>query len=209
MRGVGFKSKQKQIDPFFELQRKRTTVSGEIVWDTVFRSRPIMNDENPVWDDCCVELSTLTGGKKKQKFRVAVKDYDDSDTHTLIGFFRVSVNELLSKVTPAADTNDVGGINMDNAILVAKGKDKREVGHVVVISASISDGLKEEQEIVVEAESRDLPDDEDIVVEASDDIELVPDEPVGGPCFADYISGGCQLRVIVAIDFTASNGMFS
>jgi hypothetical protein len=52
-------------------------------------------------------------------------------------------------------------------------------------------------------------DDIDIVLEASelsDDIEIAPDELFGGPSFADYISGGCQLRVIVAIDYTASNG---
>jgi hypothetical protein len=28
----------------------------------------------------------------------------------------------------------------------------------------------------------------------------------GGANFADYISGGCQLQVIVAIDYTSSNG---
>ena len=50
---------------------------------------------------------------------------------------------------------------------------------------------------------------EGIIIEATDDIELMPDDgdELGHVNFADYISGGCQLRVIVAIDFTASNGM--
>lgn len=209
MRGLDLKSRQEQIDALFELQRKRTTTSGDTVWDTVYRSRPIMNDPNPIWDDCCVELSTLTAGKKKQKFRVALKDWDDGDTHTTIGYFRVSVKELLSKVVGTECGDDIDKIDMSKAILVAKGKEKKEVGHVVFLSASLQkqdDDSDQSEEFTSQSRSVVVEEEEEIVIEATEDIHLVPDELIGGATFADYIAGGCQLRVIVAIDFTASNG---
>jgi hypothetical protein len=48
--------------------------------------------------------------------------------------------------------------------------------------------------------------DDEIVVYASDDIVIAPDEVDGPPDFVDYVSGGCRLHVITAIDYTASNG---
>jgi hypothetical protein len=205
MRGLELKSKQTHVDAFFELQRKRKTVSGDVVWDTVFRSWPVEDSDNPVWDFACIELSTLCKGKKDETLRVAIKDYGDGDIHSIIGYFRATVNELLAAATDGAGTSNVEEVNTDKAIVVMKGKDKQVVGKVVVISASISDA-EEEEEVAVEAEPRAVSEEEDIVIEATDEIEILPDELFGGPNFADYISGGCQLRVIVAIDYTASNG---
>jgi hypothetical protein len=213
MRGVDLVSKQEQVDAYFELQKKRKTTSGDIVWDCVFRSRPVEDSTSPIWDDASIELSTLCKGKKKEKFRVAVKDYDDSDD-TLIGFFRVSVDELLAGATEGADADDPDEINLEKAFVIKKGK--TETGKIVVVAANTSDAEPSEPEIDVEAEpeievyiprgAAPEAEEEEIILEATDDIEVLPDELFGGPNFADYISGGCQLRVIVAIDYTSSNG---
>jgi hypothetical protein len=211
MRGLDLQSKQENIDAFFELQRKRKTVDGDIVWDCVFRSLPVEDSANPVWDEACIELSALCNGKKGQKFRVAVKDYhDDGEKFSMIGYFRVSVNELLAAVTEGADGSNDEDINTEKAFDIQR-KGKTEIGKVVIVSASTSGAEEAEEEIVVERTTADAGSDDeiDIVVETcelSDDIEIVPDELFGGASFADYISGGCQLRVIVAIDYTASNG---
>jgi Copine len=100
-----------------------------------------------------------------------------------------------------------------------KGKDdgsdikKKEVGKIIVISANVSDGTSNGSRSIESSPSRNDDDDddeeeEDIVVEATDGVELASEEFLleGGPTFADYVSGGCQLRATVAIDFTASNG---
>jgi hypothetical protein len=209
MRGVDLKSKQEDVDAFFELQKKRKTTSGDDVWDTVFRSRPVEESTNPIWDDACIELSTLCRGKKSEQFRVAIKDWDAGDKDSVIGYFRVSVDELLAGVTEGGDATNVDEINMEKAFLIKK-KGKKDAGKAVVIAASTSDTEQTEREIVMVPEEEisvaPMEEDEDIVVEATDDIEIVPDELFGGANFADYISGGCQLRVIVAIDYTASNG---
>jgi hypothetical protein len=173
----------------------------------------VEDSTSPIWDDASIELSTLCKGKKKEKFRVSVKDYDDSDD-TLIGFFRVSVDELLAGATEGADADDPDEINLEKAFVIKKGK--TETGKIVVVAANTSDAEPSEPEIDVEAEpeievyiprgAAPEAEEEEIILEATDDIEVLPDELFGGPNFADYISGGCQLRVIVAIDYTSSNG---
>ena len=211
MRGLNLVSDQENVDAFFELQRKRKTVNDEVVWDAIFRSLPVEDSSNPVWDEICIDLSTLCNGKKKEKFRVAVKDYhDDGDRFSVVGYGRMSVNEILQSVTEGADAEDPGTVNTDKAFVLTKGsgKTKEEVGKIVVTAATISDSeyqskssdepIEEEAEIVVDAM--------DSTREATEDIEIVADDLFGEANFADYVSGGCQLRAITAIDFTASNG---
>ena len=212
MRGIKFKNTEgfgvfQKSDPFFELQRKRKAVKGFAVWDCVFRSRPLNNDLNPIWNDACVELSTLCNGDLDQKFQIAVLDFDKGNKHTMMGTFQVSVNELLEAVTDGAGvSSSPGEVNTDKAFIMMKGDE--EVGKVVVISASTS-GIEEPKEEATGIATETTPPvstEEEVVVYASDDIVIAPDEVDGPPDFVDYVSGGCQLHVITAIDYTASNG---
>jgi hypothetical protein len=202
------------VDPYFELQKKRKTTAGKTVWDVVFRSMPVENTKDPIWSEVFIDLGLLCGGKKKQKFRLSVKDYDDSDD-TLIGSCFTTVKELLEAVSD--DTSS------EKAIPLMRPRPMRQVGRILVGSASIGDAAPSEPDIVLEEEEfededEDEPsrsratasaagdDEEDIVLESTDDIEILPEDLDGGANFADYIAGGCELRVIVAIDYTASNG---
>jgi hypothetical protein len=219
MRGIKLKNTEgfglfRKSDPFFELQRKRKAVKGFAVWDCVFRSRPIDNDLNPVWNDVCVELSTLCKGDLDQKFQIAVLDFNKGNKHTLMGTFKVSVNELLEAVTDGAGVSSPEEVNTDKAFTMMKRNEK--VGKVVVVSASTT-GIENPKEEAPEAATETTKAlktpsateeevDQDIVVFASDDIVIAPDEVDGPPDFVDYVSGGCQLHVITAIDYTASNG---
>jgi hypothetical protein len=211
MRGIQFKNTEgggffNKSDPFFELQRKRKSVKGGFMWDCVFRSRQVNNNLSPIWSDACVELSTLCDGDLGYKFRIAVLDYDEGSDHDLMGSFEVSVNELLEAVTEGADLSSVENVNTDKAFVVKKGGD--EVGKVVIISASTS-GIQEETageeqkepEVTIPPENAE----EDIEDIGGEDIVIAPDE-LDPPDFIDYVSGGCQLNVMVAIDFAASNG---
>jgi hypothetical protein len=197
MRGIKLKNTEgfgvfRKSDPFFELQRKRKSVKGFAVWDCVFRSRPLDNNLNPVWNDACVELSTLCNGDLDQKFQVTVLDFDKGNKHTMMGTFQVSVNELLEAVTDGAGVSSPEEVNIDKAFTMIN--DHEEVGKVVVISASTT-GIEEPADT-----------EEEVVVYASDDIVIGSDDVDGPPDFVDYVSGGCKLHVITAIDYTASNG---
>jgi hypothetical protein len=221
MRGIQLKNTEgfgvfRKSDPFYELQRKRKAVKGFAVWDCVFRSRPLDNDLNPVWNDACVELSTLCNGNLDQKFQIAVLDFEKGNKHTIMGTFQVSVNELLEAVTDGAGVSNPDEVNTDKAFIMMNGHE--QVGKVVVISASTT-GIEESKEqasgVATEtteavetpsATSTEEEGDDEIVVYASDDIVIAPDEVDGPPNFVDYVSGGCRLHVITAIDYTASNG---
>ena len=195
------------VDPFFELQRRRKTTEGKTVWDCVYRSKPVLNNPSPTWDWSCIELSVLCQAKLDRKFRVAIKDFDyeHEKKPSTIGYIRPSVNDLLlEKEFPVTKKKN--------------GKDQ-EVGRLVVVSASVTTGSsnatsdKSRSVKDDESETQNDGDDDDIFIEATDETSFVAGDGFaafetddGGPTFADYIAGGCQLRVTVAIDFTASNG---
>jgi hypothetical protein len=63
----------------------------------------------------------------------------------------------------------------------------KDVGKIGIVSATV-DGVEEVSEQMAK-----------VAVSA-------PYKPFDRPAFVDYISGGCKLNVMVAIDFTASNG---
>ena len=199
---IGKNSTANNNNPFFELQRCKKTVDGKIVWDCVYRSKPIENTTNPTWDLCCIEMSALCSSKRGSPLRIVIKNYDENSKQppARLGFVKTTINKLLKHVTEDGDSNKALHLLKPN---------KHPIGKIIVLGANIfgedeeflsRSSALEEEEIVVEAEE------EEIVVEATDDIVLVPDELEGGPGFADYINGGCQLRVTVAIDYTASNG---
>lgn len=211
-------------DPFFELQRLRKSAAGKTVWDTVFRSSPCKNDLHPQWPEGCVEVSALCGPvtsstdqQHRAKVRLAIYDYYSSGKHMEMGTAIVTLAQLLELVNPNAlgDHRKMQAIDLSKAITITKsGKD---TGKIFVAEATITGVppttpqpeeplqpppapiVEEEEEITVEAE--------DIVVAAETD-ELVDESPTGNvrPTFVDYVAGGCQLRVVVAIDATASNG---
>lgn len=204
LKGLGFVSNQEQIDPYFELQKKRTTNKGETVWDVVYRATPVTNSSSPLWPEISVDFGTLCGGDRNAQFRISVKDYDDRED-CVIGNCQITVNQLL-KAAPDESVKE----QTERAIDIKLQKPRRKMGKLVVISASISD--PDPEDYAVEEENSDQraltenEDEEDIIIEATDNVEMLPDELGANVGFADYISGGCQLRVIVAIDYTASNG---
>jgi hypothetical protein len=189
--GLGLLNKS---DPFFEIQRKAKSTTGTTLWDCVYRSRPVKNDLSPIFDEGCIELSTLCHGKLDEQFRIAMYDFDKNGKHDDMGSFKTSVNEMLQ----AAE-------NKEPFKLKQAGD---EVGELVVMRAS-TEGIEEEpapetaseeEEVEVEAEEGE------IVISPDEDIEIAPEPLAGGASFVDYVKGGCQLRTIVAIDYTASNG---
>lgn len=189
--GMGMLNKS---DPFFELQRlRRSAKSGARVWDAVFRSSPINNNLNPVWDESYMELSVLGGGNLKEQFRLVVYDFDSNGKHDVMGEVLLSVQDMLQ----------------DNCKLELT-KKKASTGKIVVVKADVT-GMEEHESAPVaepiEAQTKQAQPSEDIEVAAEeDDIVIEPVEVFTRPTFTDYIAGGLQLHMTIAIDATASNG---
>jgi hypothetical protein len=210
--GSGFINKS---DPLFELQRKREVANSSgsgnaFLWDTVYRSNFAKNNLSPIWSECFLDLTTLCGGNLNEKIRIAVFDYDSDGRHDFMGAIEVTVKKLLDSVTPGADRN-VDAVSLDKGLLLKGKKARKSVGTLLVCRAEVT-GLAEPEEEEPEEEPEPEPEEEEEDTEEEpeskeEEVELVEiEEPPRDPNFVDYINGGCELNVCVAIDFTGSNG---
>ena len=130
--------------------------------------------------------------------KIAVFDHESSGKHKPMGEFHTTVNGLKN----AATRNEI-------IKLKHKGKD---VGTIQVVTASV-DGVEAltKQMASTTVSSRPAPTvSTTYVPAASTPSTFVPGASAapaaGGANFVDYIAGGCELNVTVAIDFTGSNG---
>lgn len=199
-------------DPFYEIKRKVTGPSGD-VWDVIYRSQHISNDLNPRWADSTIDLAALCGGNLDQHIQISVYDHEKSGKHVLMGETETSVRELVA-------AKDSGPFTLQR-----KGKDK---GKLAVIRADLI-GMDDLNTQVAgmslggaSAPPLPMPVPVPVPVPASSAGAYVPGSApayvpgasappppptaAGNPTFVDYISGGCQLNLCVAIDFTGSNG---
>lgn len=186
MKGIGLKNVEGwfgKSDPLFELSRKVDSL-GCLAWDNVFRSRALQDTLNPEWESSAIDLSTLCDADLDQSILITV--YDDnlsSGKHVSMGQFETTVNDLLLRAAQSG---------RDGFELTREGKD---VGTIKIVSATI-DAIEEVSEQMAK-----------VAVSAPRETSVpAPYKPFDRPSFVDYISGGCKLNVMVAIDFTASNG---
>lgn len=168
-------------DPFFELSRQ-INAAGAATWDNVYRSAPVKNNLSPTWDDAIVELSTLCGGDMNLPILVSIFDHESSGKHVSMGQFETTVKGLIEAST--------GGSEDEGKALTVTKKGKA-CGKVIVLKAQVS-GVESVTKELSKASISPAP--------------SSPREALSGPSFVDYISGGCELNVVVAIDFTGSNG---
>ena len=175
-------------DPFFELSRKQDSAGG-LTWDNVYRSNVVKNNLNPEWDNSIIELATLCDADLDRPILVSVFDFESSGKHVAMGTFETSVNALQK----AEQTREAFKLKH-------KGK---EVGTITVVNASV-DGVEEVSEQMARVAVSSSPSPTTTTKAA---VPYTPASSGGGqPNFVDYVSGGLELNVTVAIDFTGSNG---
>lgn len=172
-------------DPFYELCRN-VNHAGGLTWDNVYRSPTIKNSLEPAWDTAVIELSKLCGGDLNLPIRINVYDYEKDGKHVLMGVFETSVNGLI-KASNNGNTNDTS-----KAFTMAAKVGGKETGKMIVVQAEVH-GIEEASVTQKMATMTVSP-------------AKTPPVAGGKPSFVDYVSGGCQLNVVVAIDFTGSNG---
>lgn len=190
MKGMKLKNVEgmfSKSDPFFELSRK-VSAAGSLTWDNVFRSDFIKNNLNPVWKPASVELSKLCGGDLDAPILVSVYDHESKGPPVSMGSFETSVNGLLNAARMATSLE-----------LRNRGK---PVGTIVVTSAEVSGHKQPGGNVVQQMNAMSVSD---------KPLPTPPPVPsaaasMGRYDFVDYVSGGMELNVCVAIDFTGSNG---
>lgn len=175
----GFFSKS---DPFFELERQVNDAGGQ-TWDNVFRSEWIKNQLNPSWKESSIELSTLCGGDLDLPLRLSVFDHEGSGKHIPMGNLTASVNELVRAAK--------------NSTCLHLLKNSKQTGTIHVIKAETA-GINMSAVTQQMAASS-------ISEQKGGSVAAMP-VSIGPHHFVDYLAGGLNLNVVVAIDFTGSNG---
>ena len=215
MDGIGFGINKS--DPFFEIQRQRVLATNNaLAWDAVYRSKVIDNDLNPIFPEFFVDLDELIGscsesGLATKKLRVVVYDYDKQGNQE-IGSCILSVNDFIDNMNETALNTDISRIDTSKCFPLMVGRSQQVTGKIVVAKAALIGVTAFEESAVATiekvplVESSKILSDVDIpIVNATDELVAEPSDIVGST-FCNYIKGGCQLRVMVAIDTTATNG---
>jgi len=183
----------KKSDPFYQFTRKDVGRRGT-EWNVVHRSPKVKDSLNPNWAEETIELSVLCGGNIDLPLQLSVFDYESSGNHVPMGMIQTSVNELVkSKST--------------RLTLIQSGQ---EVGTIAVHKANVTgDGSLEqamEELVVTDGDPEPEPEPEvEVDVPAYTPVVFQPPPP-SPPTFLDYVNGGCEFQLCVAIDFTGSNG---
>lgn len=223
LRGIKLKNVDglfNKSDPFFEVSRL-VQAGGGPSWQPVFRSKHINNDLNPKWEPASIDVNQLCDNDLDKPIRINVWDWEKSGRHTPMGSFETTVNALIRAVTPGASGNPKS-VDTKNAFkLKRSGKD---FGSIVVVSASVKGGSnpavsnvpfsmalgnvpgQSQQPVAAATVSQPTaPTLAPLPMPMPPPMAYAP-PAASKPKFVDYLSGGCELQMSVAIDFTGSNG---
>lgn len=189
-------------DPFFEVSAKISTAGG-MTWQPVHRSKPIMNNLSPVWEPATIELARL-GGDVNAPILIEVWDYNRSGNHHPMGKFECTVGALVSAEGRATGFTLLRKKKPFGTILVqtasVQGAPDEANGRVVsgVIPAPVT--LPSFSNLSMQEQAPMPP-----PIPFSPVMPQAPPEPAS-PRFVDYLAGGLELELSIAIDFTGSNG---
>lgn len=188
LRGLNISNVQtlgRKASPFYELYRKVELQTGA-VWSSVYRSNVLRGDLNPKWSETELNLEAACNGDLDRVIKVVVYDYRNSGKHKLIGEFEASIRLFIQAKENGGDVDE------DVAFMLRK--QEKKMGNVLVLKAKITDFNRERSH----SQRRD----------ASPQAPISERRTHQRPEFVDYLAGGCQISLAVAIDFTASNGTF-
>ena len=169
-------------DPFYVIARKEQGALGT-EWDVVFRSPVVKNNLNPTWNVQDIDLSVLCKGDLSREIRLELYDHESSGKHILMGRIETNVNAIIKAA---------GGEGFHLM------KDGKSTGTLAVLNAELC-GVEKEEQLVQECIKN-------LSIQPSAPPLILSSEINRAPTFADYISGGCEINLTVAIDFTGSNG---
>ena len=178
-------------------------------WNIVHRSAHIKNSLNPRWQEEKLDLSVLCGGNLDLPLRLSVYDYESSGKHVPMGSVETSVNGLIEKKSSRLPLKKLG----------------KNAGTIAVHIASVSgvESTKGETSQFDTPSNQKKPAPQPYAPQPSAPQPYAPQPaapiatpmfqppaafvpPPRPPTFLDYINGGCEMQMCVAIDFTGSNG---
>ena len=150
---------------------------------------------NPEWKEAAIELSILCEGDLDKPITISVYDHESKGDHTPMGEAETTVNGLQAAAK--------SGTPMQ---LKLKGKN---TGELIVRKADVCgvESITQKlQSTSISAAPAPAPTPAVFKPGASTTASASSSTGRGGDMFLEYVAGGCELNVAVAIDFTGSNG---
>jgi hypothetical protein len=153
----------------------------------VYQSNVVRHDLHPVWQLAVLDVEAVCNGDLNRAIKIVIWDHRRSGKHKHMGEFETSVAGLLN----AKEMDAIGEV-----VSFPVNKHDKAVGTCEVIKAVIL-GADNQPRILDASEA---------AVAASETSAPADIHSPERPEFIDYLTGGCQISLAVAIDFTASNG---
>jgi Copine/C2 domain len=204
LRGIKLKNCQtlgRTSSPFYELYRKIERPTGA-TWISVYRSNALRGDLNPLWTGTTLDLEATCNGDLGRAMKLIVWDHRKTGKHKHMGEFETTMKGFIESTFEHQGVQDIGFTLVKN---------DKEVGTIQVLEATLTEtpkqnGAEKPKETKVAEKKR--------ASGAPASPSRSPSKPKvtlnsrrnDRPEFVDYLSGGCQISLAVAIDFTASNG---
>jgi hypothetical protein len=178
--------------PFFELYRKVDRPTGA-TYISVYRSNTIRSSLSPAWNAAELDLEAVCNGDMEMAMKVIVWDFRRHGKHKMMGEFETTIRGFLEAMPTSKADSDFG-------FRLVKPDSVKSMGKVQVVDATVT-GMTGDKS------SRSKPYVDENVAHRKDHKEkAMSAQSSRRPEFVDYLSGGCQISLAVAIDFTASNG---
>ncbi len=185
---------------YYEVHRRDYFESGAI-WTPVYRSKSVSCKESSVgtmrtWEKCSIplyDIATKNMDILDCPFRVMFWNYRKVKRHEILGSIQTTISGLKAV------------LEKQNPMKLVKSE---VVGddEVLVMSVEIS-GLEDDNSVGYDASQLSLPIAAPLPLPLpAPSTRSVPMPSKRMPTFVHYISGGCELDLGVAIDFTSSNG---
>eukprot|EP00548_Thalassiothrix_antarctica_P008354 CAMPEP_0194133326 /NCGR_PEP_ID=MMETSP0152-20130528/3545_1 /TAXON_ID=1049557 /ORGANISM="Thalassiothrix antarctica, Strain L6-D1" /LENGTH=599 /DNA_ID=CAMNT_0038828623 /DNA_START=46 /DNA_END=1845 /DNA_ORIENTATION=+ len=181
LRGIDItntRSLGRKSNPFFTLYRKVDSPMGA-TWSSVFRSNVIKSNLNPKWEAAKLNLEAICNGDMNRAMKVVVRDYRRRGRHLDIGEFETTMQRFVDAKNEGGDVDEDAGFTLH--------RNDKKTGNVLIIQAGVAPSVRE------------TSDGEHVPLSRQQRVKSRPE-------FIDYLTGGCQISLAVAIDFTASNG---
>lgn len=149
----------------------------------VYQSNVVRHNLNPMWNEVNLDLEVVCNGDLDRAMKIILWDHRRSGRHKHMGEFETTIHGLLAAKELESNGDDIGFTVL---------KHEKAVGTCEIIQAVIYGGTTNGQRTQPKQPKEGHPPN---VVQVAE-----------RPEFIDYLTGGCQISLAVAIDFTASNG---
>ena len=157
---------------------------------------------NPKWSGAELDLEGICNGDLNMAMKVIVWDYRRRGQHRMMGEFETTVKGFQAAMQSPDNQMGLG-------FSLVRPDTGKNVGTIQVLDATVH-GFVNQQESKERAPSNPQSQQQQQKRPSSNGgangTTNTPAKPPRRPEFVDYLSGGCQISLAVAIDFTASNG---